>query len=72
MTAEYVLDRPTALSCPECGGTVKPERVGTLLFATVHGLAALVTSGMLDSAQLDELLADATAAFLLGSTGMRM
>ena len=41
-----------------------PERVGTLLFATVHGLAALVTSGMLDSAQLDELLADATAAFL--------
>ena len=36
MTAEYVLDRPTALSCPECNGTLKPERVGTLLQYRCH------------------------------------
>jgi AcrR family transcriptional regulator len=42
----------------------EPERVGTLLFATVQGLAALVTSGMLESAQLDGLVGDAVAAFL--------
>ncbi len=47
----------------------EPERVGTLLFATVHGIAALVTSGMLDAAQLEELVGAAVAAFLRANTG---
>jgi AcrR family transcriptional regulator len=44
-----------------------PERVGLVLFATVQGLAALVTSGMVEAAQLNWLLPDAIAHFLRGS-----
>jgi AcrR family transcriptional regulator len=45
----------------------EPERVGLVLFATIQGIAALVTGGMVDAAQLDELVADAIAHFLRGS-----
>jgi AcrR family transcriptional regulator len=45
----------------------EPERVGLVLFATIQGIAALVTSGMVDSEQLHELLADAIDHFLRGS-----
>jgi AcrR family transcriptional regulator len=48
-----------------------PQRMGTLLFATLHGLAALVSSGMLDAAQLDHRLADAVAAFLRANAPVR-
>jgi AcrR family transcriptional regulator len=44
-----------------------PERVGIVLFATVQGLAALVTGGMVDPALLDELVPDAIERFLRGS-----
>lgn len=44
-----------------------PERVGLVLFATVQGIAALVTSGMVAADQLDWLLPDAIAHFLRGS-----
>jgi AcrR family transcriptional regulator len=44
-----------------------PERVGLLVFATIQGIAALVTSGMIGTEQLDDLVADATAQFLRGS-----
>jgi AcrR family transcriptional regulator len=44
-----------------------PERVGRVLFATLQGIAALVTAGMLRAEQLDELVADATAHFRRGS-----
>jgi AcrR family transcriptional regulator len=44
-----------------------PERVGLVLFATVQGLAALVTSGMVEADQLDWLLPEAIAHFLRGS-----
>jgi AcrR family transcriptional regulator len=44
-----------------------PERVGLVLFATIHGIAALVTADMVPSAQLDELVRDAIAHFLRGS-----
>jgi AcrR family transcriptional regulator len=44
-----------------------PERVGLVLFATIHGIAALVTGGMVAAEQLDGLVADATAHFLRGS-----
>jgi AcrR family transcriptional regulator len=41
-----------------------PERTGLLLFATLHGIAALVTAGMIDAGQLDGLVADAVAQFM--------
>jgi AcrR family transcriptional regulator len=44
-----------------------PERVGLVLFATIQGIAALITGGMVASDQLDELTADAIAYFLRGS-----
>ena len=44
-----------------------PERVGMVLFATIQGIAALVTGGMVQAEQLDALLADAVAYFLRGS-----
>ena len=45
----------------------EPERAGLVLFATVQGIAALVTGGMVDAERLDELVADAIAHFLRGS-----
>ncbi len=45
----------------------EPKRVGLVLFATIQGIAALVTGGMVDADQLDELVADAIAHFLRGS-----
>ena len=45
----------------------EPERIGRVLFATIHGIAALVSGGMLDPEQLDELVPDAIAHFLRGS-----
>lgn len=43
------------------------ERVSLVLFATIQGIAALITGGMIDAQQLDELVADAIAHFLRGS-----
>jgi AcrR family transcriptional regulator len=45
----------------------EPKRVGLVLFATIQGIAALVSGGMVDAVQLDELVADAIAHFLRGS-----
>jgi len=45
----------------------EPERVGLVLFATIQGIAALVTGGMVGVERLDELVADAIAHFLRGS-----
>ncbi len=44
-----------------------PERVGLVLFATIQGIAALVTGHMVAPEQLDELLGDSIAHFLRGS-----
>jgi AcrR family transcriptional regulator len=43
------------------------ERVGLVLFATLQGIAALVTGGMIQAERLDELVSDAIAHFLRGS-----
>jgi AcrR family transcriptional regulator len=40
-----------------------PDRVRLLLFATMQGIAALVTSGSVEAGQTDELIADAVALF---------
>ena len=45
----------------------EPERVGLVLFATIQGIAALVTGGMVQPEQTDALVADAIAHFLRGS-----
>ena len=45
----------------------QPERVGLVLFATIQGIAALVTGGIVRPEQLDDLVADAIAHFLHGS-----
>ncbi|HEY1687318.1 MAG TPA: TetR/AcrR family transcriptional regulator [Solirubrobacteraceae bacterium] len=44
-----------------------PERVGLLLFATMQGIAALRTGGIVAADRLDELVAEAVARFLRGS-----
>jgi two-component system, chemotaxis family, protein-glutamate methylesterase/glutaminase len=36
MSDEYRLDRPTALTCPECGGAMQREESGTLLQFRCH------------------------------------
>lgn len=45
----------------------EPERVGLVLFATIQGIAALVTGGIVDTDQVDALVADAIGRFLRGS-----
>ncbi len=45
----------------------EPERVGLVLFATIQGIAALITGGMVQPEQLDELVGDAIDRFLGGS-----
>ncbi len=49
----------------------EPERVGLLLFATMHGIAALFNSGMLPAEPLDQLVSDAVTRFLRGSRSQR-
>jgi AcrR family transcriptional regulator len=44
-----------------------PERVGIVLFATMQGIAALITGGMLEADRLDEVVSDAITRFLRGS-----
>jgi len=44
-----------------------PERVGKILFATIHGIASLLTADMVDADELDALVAEAIAYFLRGS-----
>ncbi len=45
----------------------EPKRVGLVLFATIQGIAALSTGGMVAEDEVDELVADAIAHFLRGS-----
>ena len=59
-----LIDQGQAEGALEAG---EPERVGLVLFATIQGIAALVTGGMVQAEQLDDLLADAIAHFLRGS-----
>jgi AcrR family transcriptional regulator len=45
----------------------EPERVGLVLFATIQGIAALVSGGMVPPGQVTDLVTDAIAHFLRGS-----
>jgi AcrR family transcriptional regulator len=44
----------------------EPEGIGLLLFATMQGIAALVTAGIVAPEQVDNLVADAIGRFLHG------
>ena len=44
-----------------------PERVGLVLFATIQGIAALVSAEIVAREQIDALVSDATAYFVRGS-----
>jgi len=44
-----------------------PERVGMVLFATIQGIAALITGQMVDPDRVDDLVTDAITRFLRGS-----
>jgi AcrR family transcriptional regulator len=46
-----------------------PKRVGLVLFATIQGIAALVTAGLVEPAEVGALVADATDRFLRGARG---
>lgn len=53
----------------QAGGVLEPgdpERIGLLLFATMQGIAALVTAGIVAPEQVDSLVADAIGRFLHG------
>jgi AcrR family transcriptional regulator len=48
-----------------------PKRVGLVLFATIQGIAALVSAGLVEPGQVGALLADATDRFLGGAQILR-
>ena len=54
MKAGYTLDRPTALTCPECGGALAPEHVGTLLQYRCH-IGHVLTAESVLVGRLEEL-----------------
>ena len=46
-----------------------PKRVGLVLFATIQGIAASVSAGLVEPGEVGELFADATERFLRGARG---
>jgi len=59
-----VIEQGQAEGALEAG---EPERVGLVLFATVQGIASLLTAGMMRPEQLEPVLDDALTRFLRGS-----
>jgi two-component system, chemotaxis family, protein-glutamate methylesterase/glutaminase len=54
MSEEYRLDRPEALTCPECGGAMSEEHDGTLLQFRCH-IGHVLTAETMLAAQFDAL-----------------
>jgi len=48
MTAEYTLDRPIAVTCPDCGGALKQNRLGTLMQFRCHIGHVYTADAMID------------------------
>jgi hypothetical protein len=63
MTEEYRLDQPVALTCPECGGAVERETVGTLLQFRCH-IGHVLTAEIMLAAQFDVLEAKLAASLV--------
>jgi AcrR family transcriptional regulator len=68
--ADRAFEAPLALITEaQAAGEVvpgEPERVATVAFAALHGLASLVNAGMLDAAALDDTVAAAVHRLMLG------
>src|SRR3954467_11475095 len=47
----------------------EPKRVGLVLFATIQGIAALVSGGLVEPGDVGALVADATERFMRGARG---
>jgi AcrR family transcriptional regulator len=58
-----LIEEGQAHAALEPGG---PDRIGLLLFATMQGIAALVTAGIVSPEEVDTLVADAIGRFLHG------
>jgi two-component system chemotaxis response regulator CheB len=54
MSDEYRLDKPTALTCPECGGAVARQQDGALLQFRCH-IGHVLSGETMLAAQLDRL-----------------
>jgi two-component system chemotaxis response regulator CheB len=54
MTDGYRMDRPAALTCPECGGAMTEEKTGTLLRFRCH-IGHLLTADAMLQAQFTNL-----------------
>ncbi|HEX5314576.1 MAG TPA: chemotaxis protein CheB [Gammaproteobacteria bacterium] len=64
MTANYVLERPTALTCPECGGAMDGKDIGTLQQYRCH-IGHAYTAEAMASAHLDRMEAGMEKALRL-------
>jgi two-component system chemotaxis response regulator CheB len=62
MTQEYVFDRPTGFSCPECGGVMSEEHTGTLLQFRCH-IGHVLTAETMLAAQFNQVEAKLAACF---------
>jgi two-component system chemotaxis response regulator CheB len=62
MTEGYTLDRPSALTCPECGGAVSRQESGTLPQYRCH-IGHVFTAETMLAAQFDELEKTLASAF---------
>lgn len=54
MSEAYTLDRPTALTCPDCGGAMATETAGSLLRFRCH-IGHVLTAETMLSAQFNIL-----------------
>src|SRR3954447_9940774 len=68
--ADEAFEAPLSLvSAGQAAGAVvtgDPERLGTVAFAALQGIAVLANSGMLEAAALDQTIEDAVDRLLLG------
>ena len=60
MSENYRLDRPTALTCPECGGALARQQDSSLLQFRCH-IGHVMTAEVLASNQLEKLRSDLSA-----------
>jgi two-component system chemotaxis response regulator CheB len=63
MTAEYTLNRPVALTCPECGGALRARHDGTLLQFECH-IGHVLTAEVMLEAHFNILEAKLAAAMV--------
>jgi len=63
MSDEYKLDKPVALTCPECGGALESETNGTLLQFRCH-IGHVLTAETMLAAQFDVMEAKLAACLV--------